>query len=154
MAGRKQNIAPMWAALRAEGLDLEPSVPLNENLYLGCGQVEVLPDPVSISGKMDTFNRLCFSRPSGEPETAGGDPELLENFPEKTTKKKKNENEPQQEKPEENTGDQARAFATSTKPEVSAYMYEMQGHIDKMIDKYFELSGKQSINFPKFPHHA
>ena len=29
MAGRKQNIAHTWAALRAEGLDLEPPVPLH-----------------------------------------------------------------------------------------------------------------------------
>ena len=93
MAGKKQNLAPMWAALRAEGLDLEPPVPLNENVYLGCSQVEIVPDPVIISGKRETFNRLCFSGPSGKPEAAGGDPELLENLPGKTAKKKEKQNQ-------------------------------------------------------------
>ena len=89
MAGRKQSIAPMWAALRAEGLDLEPPVPLNENFYLGCSQVEIVPDPVIISGKREAFKRLCFSGPTGKPETAGGDPELLDNLPGKTAEKKR-----------------------------------------------------------------
>ena len=51
MAGRKSNIGPMWAAMKAEGLDLEPSVPLCENVFLGCGQREVLPDRVLIGEK-------------------------------------------------------------------------------------------------------
>ena len=92
MAGKKQSLAPMWAALRAEGLHLEPPVPLNENVYLGCSQVEILPDPVIISCKRDTFNRLCFTGPLGKPEVAGGDPELLDEYPETSIKKKQKQN--------------------------------------------------------------
>ena len=88
MAGRKQNLALMWAALRAEGLDLEPPVPLNESVYLGCSQVEILPDPVIISGKRETFNRLCFTGPSGKP-VAVREPELSDSLPDTFTKKKK-----------------------------------------------------------------
>ena len=62
MAGRKLNIAPMWAAMRKEGLDLEPSVPLNQNVYLGCGQKEILPDRVLISEKTRDLSEDVFLR--------------------------------------------------------------------------------------------
>ncbi len=89
MAGKKQHLALMWAALRAEGLDLELPVPLNENVYLGCSQVEIVPDPVIISGKRQTFNRLCFAGPSGKP-VDGREPELSDSLTKTITKKKKN----------------------------------------------------------------
>ena len=65
----------MWAALRAEGLDLEPLIPLNECFYFGCSQIEIVPDPLIIIGKRETFNRLCFTGPSGKPDVAGGEQE-------------------------------------------------------------------------------
>ena len=71
MAGRKRNIGPMWAAMKAEGLDLEPSVPLSQNVYLGCGQQEVLPDRALFDDKMESFKMICFGGPSGKVE---GDP--------------------------------------------------------------------------------
>ena len=75
MAGRKSNIGPMWAAMKAEGLDLEPSVPLCENVFLGCGQREVLPDRVLIGEKLESFRKLCYGGPSGK---AQGDLEPLQ----------------------------------------------------------------------------
>ena len=44
MAGKKENIAPMWATLRKAGLELEDAVSLKSNVYLGCAQREVVPD--------------------------------------------------------------------------------------------------------------
>ena len=55
MAGRAENIGPMWAAMKAAGLDLEPSVPLSKNVYLGCGQMDVEPGPALISQKLECF---------------------------------------------------------------------------------------------------
>ena len=70
MAGRKFNIAPMWAAMKAEGLDLEPSVPLSQNVYLGCGQKEFFPDRVLLSEKNARFFRGCvFQVLQGNPTT-------------------------------------------------------------------------------------
>ena len=66
MAGRETNIGPMWAAMKAEGLDLEPSVPLCKNVYHGCGQKEVQPDRALINEKLETFRRICFRRTIGE----------------------------------------------------------------------------------------
>ena len=46
MAGKRENLAPMWKALKEEGkLDLEDPVLVHENVYLGNAQVEInLPD--------------------------------------------------------------------------------------------------------------
>ena len=43
MAGKKENIGPMWATLQANGLELQ-SVSLKYNVYLGCAQREIVPD--------------------------------------------------------------------------------------------------------------
>ena len=69
MAGRAENIGPMWAAMKASGLDLEPSVPLCKNVYLGCGQVEVEPDFALIREKLECYERVCFGAPSGKAES-------------------------------------------------------------------------------------
>ena len=42
-AGNKENLAAMWKKL-GKKIDLEPPVPLDSNVYLGCEQKEV---PVS-----------------------------------------------------------------------------------------------------------
>ncbi len=85
MAGRKSNVGPRWAAMKAEGLDLEPSVPLSKNVYLGCGQQEVLPDRALIGEKLETFRKLCFGGPSGK---AQGDLEPLQEPVTQTSAKK------------------------------------------------------------------
>ena len=43
MAGKKENIKPMWKDLMDAGLDLEPPTPLNGGVYLGCGQADIEP---------------------------------------------------------------------------------------------------------------
>ena len=79
MAGRKFNIAPMWAAMKAEGLDLEPSVPLNQNVYLGCGQKEVFPDRVLLSEKTKAFSEIVFFKSFGETRRhRSGRPDAIE----------------------------------------------------------------------------
>ena len=77
MASRSENIGPMWAAMKAAGLDLEPSVPLSKNVYLGCGQMDVEPDLALIRQKLESFQKICFGEPSGK--TEGNLEDLLEN---------------------------------------------------------------------------
>ena len=40
MAGPKQNLKKMWTKMSLT-LDLEPPVPLDGNVYLGCGQQDI-----------------------------------------------------------------------------------------------------------------
>ncbi len=138
MAGRHSNIAPMWAAMKAEGLDLEPSVPLSKNVYLGCGQREVLPDRALIGEKLESFKRICFGGPSGKVE--GDLCELQEPSVDTTSKKKskkKPKHNPQQPAiPLENgQSGKARASAKRPEPQVKAYSYETRGHIEQAVDK-------------------
>ena len=44
MAGKKEKFAPMWATLRKK-IDLEPPVPMDGNVYLGCIQQSFTPNP-------------------------------------------------------------------------------------------------------------
>ena len=57
MAGRKENLKPMWAELR-KFLDLEPEVPSCNNTYLGCSQRPVSVAENLIKEKADLFMRL------------------------------------------------------------------------------------------------
>ena len=67
MAGKKENIAPMWASLRKEGIDLEPPVSLSENVYLGCGQKAIKPNMDIVNQKREMFQRICHSKQFGKP---------------------------------------------------------------------------------------
>ena len=61
MAGKKENIAPMWDSLRKEGIDIEPPVPVNQNVYLGCGQKVIKPNMALKAQKREMFQRICAS---------------------------------------------------------------------------------------------
>ena len=67
MAGKKENIAPMWGRLRKEGIDLDPPVPLSKNIYLGCGQKVVKPNMDIVNQKREMFQRICHSKQFGKP---------------------------------------------------------------------------------------
>ena len=55
--------------MKASGLELESSVPLCKNVYLGCGQVEVEPDLALIREKLECYERVCYGAPSGKAES-------------------------------------------------------------------------------------
>ena len=76
MAGKKENIGPMWDTLRANGLELEPAVSLKSNVYLGCAQREVIPDMDLVFAKREMMSRLCNAG-QGKP-TVSNIPELKE----------------------------------------------------------------------------
>ena len=59
MAGLKENIGPMWETLCANGLELEQTVSLKSNVYLGCAQWEIVPDINLIFEKREMMTRLC-----------------------------------------------------------------------------------------------
>ena len=59
VAGKNASVPKMWKILKEEGLDLEPPVPLNSNIYLGCGQRDLEPDFEILLQKRNLFDRLC-----------------------------------------------------------------------------------------------
>ena len=58
MAGNKANLTKMWKTLKEDcKLDLEPSTPLVDNVYLGMGQTEFTPDPKDVAEKTEVYNK-------------------------------------------------------------------------------------------------
>ena len=55
MAGPADALAPMWATLK-ENLDLEPPVPMDGNVYLGCQQASVAVTPEEVAIKRTFFH--------------------------------------------------------------------------------------------------
>ena len=54
MAGKKDNLAPMWVLL-GKDLDIEPPVPLSGNVYLGCQQHDFEPS-LEVIVEKERFN--------------------------------------------------------------------------------------------------
>ena len=78
MAGLKQNIPKMWARLTKAGIDLDPAVKINENVYLGCGQRVLEPNAEIVLAKREMFQRILHSAKYGKPEPKAGGDTLLE----------------------------------------------------------------------------
>ena len=57
MAGNAENLPLMWQEL-GKCIDLEPSVPLDGNVYLGCGQSDVVTDEALVSEKETLIHNL------------------------------------------------------------------------------------------------
>ena len=155
MAGKKCNIKPMWDQLRKEGLDLEPSVSLKSNVYLGCGQREVKPDLPLIAAKREMFTRLCMGDNKGKPEEAAPPKDLKENFEtslkidSQTKSKKIKKNKSGASGSKDQAGHKANAGAVNHP--ISAYVYEMFGHMQQSVDRYLELAGKTLDSLKKVP---
>ena len=63
MAGKKENLGPMWEELR-KYMTLDPPVKMVENQYLGSTQREMTPEPVNIEKMSAAFEN--FSIKAGE----------------------------------------------------------------------------------------
>ena len=68
MVGITENLAPMWEKLRtvkvgsSTGLDLEPPVPVQANVYLGCKQENEEPDRAMVAQKADIFDGFFLNK--------------------------------------------------------------------------------------------
>ena len=141
-AGNKKNIASTWKTLGAE-LDLEPSVPLNGNVYLGCGQNDITIAQQDVEAKAAVFKDI-FENPSGgkppaEPTDSptskcGGQVER----PAKKKKKKKK---------------LAATGLTANTPQSKprAWEYDMCGHALQCVEKYLELANKDVSTLKAVP---
>ena len=57
LCGRKENLSKAWASLK-EYLELDPPVPLDENIYLGSAQREIEPPMQLIKDKRELYRKL------------------------------------------------------------------------------------------------
>ena len=151
MAGRKENITPMWDLLRSKGLELEPAVSLKSNVYLGCSQREVQPDQKIIDAKSEMLQRICFDKTSSGKPLGTNQPELKERSevtaPAKSkTKKKKGKAKTIEQQTIDGLQKAAKENSwrqlPANKGKVAAWTYEMFGHCTQTVERYLELSGK------------
>ena len=68
MVGKTENMEAMWKRLKtvkvgsSSGLDLEPPVPVQANVYLGCRQNDEAPIPSQINQKADIFKGFFLNK--------------------------------------------------------------------------------------------
>ena len=149
MAGKKENLAPMWTELR-KTLNLEPPVPMSGNTYLGCQQQNFTPTEAEIATKQGLFNRVFSNKQgntysSSRPADQSGEETCCLN---KTTKN------PQNQRPEATLKAEARAPALSQRDSpgargahsdsipIQGYYYQMSGHCEQTVEKYLEFANK------------
>ena len=115
MVGKVENMGPMWKTLK-EKMELEPSTPLVDQVYLGCNQREADVDEELIATKADLFKRITTTSVN-----AGGDLEQLED---KTP----------------SNVDQVVAARSSKPQDTTAWSYDMEGHAVQCVERYCELA--------------
>jgi len=93
MAGNKTTLKPMWEKI-GKRIKLEESVPLDGNVYLGCGQHNVKTDLKLLKEKEEFWKDLNTVRPhevdpeSDQNSTSGETSKASDSCPKKTGKRK------------------------------------------------------------------
>ena len=141
MAGKKANIAPMWAALKKAGIDLEDPVPLCNNIYLGCTQHELEQQPSLVAEKRELMTRICDTTATKDRKPAS---DLKPSLPAggnlglKTKKKKKKAKALSL-----SAGGNPGNPTTENRPNTTSFFsYETFGHVEQTVDRYLELANK------------
>jgi len=124
MSGKKENLAPMWAKI-GKSLDLEPASSLDGNVYLGCGQRNVVVPTQTVTEKHEFFDRLLH-----------GTIDL------KDTPEDAQENHLTQNKKVRKTKVKIPKAATSVPSsyKTQGYHYDMCGHAQQCVERYCELA--------------
>ena len=158
MSGNAEHLKPMWKTL-GEKIDLEPSVPLNGNVYLGCGQSDVAVDKGLVTEKQTLLHNLMNDK---KIETETAERELcpddfkpdLSSIMEQRGQKKSTASESSAKKSFSTTSNSVKKKKKPNDPKVMkatpsssketgsirSYQYEMCGHAEACVDRYLELS--------------
>ena len=138
MAGRAENLAPMWAKLR-KTMDIDEAVPFHNNTYLGCTQVDVPVDEKMMQSKRDLIATIMTRKDTLSSSMIQSAGELaLGDIPTLTQKKKKN------------VIIKAKATAAQSKHTAKAWEYQMHGAAEKCVERYLELAEKTHKDLKKF----
>jgi hypothetical protein len=136
LAGKKDNIKPMWKALMASGLDLDPPTPLCQGVYLGCSQTPVEVPQSLLSEKEEFWETITGTKPL----VAESQQQPLKENKEATVSKPKPTTKPTPQPPPKKSGKLSKMAAVAAAPKVRAWEYYM-GHAQGCVDRYLEFSG-------------
>ena len=156
MAGKKENLAPMWELLQKH-LTLDPPSKMVDNQYLGSTQREIIPDPVNVEKMGAAFESFSVKhgdqaarvahpelRKDGQPEGSidqAGSPHVdLDQFAEGVDGNTSCGNAKPRYDPAKRKKGEDKSAPKST--QVRGYAYDMSGHVSASVDRYLELSSK------------
>ena len=160
MAGHAAALPKMWARL-GKHLDLEPPIPLEQNIYLGCGQKNIPLPKKLIAEKKELYEKLLADeivKTSEEEEK-----NLSDTLPTKEGKCTERGVGSSSNKFQTSSGargdsgtpsskaggdssvksgkkKKGKATIASGKNQTKAYHYDMTGHARQCVDKYLELA--------------
>ena len=170
LAGKRENLAPTWAALRKH-IDFDDPVKMTENTYLGCSQHDVEPIPAFIEHNQTLFRDL-LAQPHVTPSDYPDEPST----PKKKNKKTKEPSTPpktsetQQSKLTTNEdhpdskattyplaksqrkqiyGKATQLSAPTTSSNIRAWEYSMEGQAMQCIERYSEYTHVNQHDLPK-----
>ena len=134
MAGKAENLAGLWAALKTK-VDLDPPSPMNHQVYLGCNQHGAPPITHLINEKQDMFRQLITAKV--DQSVAEGD--LLQA-------------DRVQSSEVFNLSSQVHELPPSSIliKDVKAWSYEMIGHTEKSVEAYCKLANASKVKLKAF----
>jgi len=146
MAGKQGNLAPMWAHLRANGLDLDKPVNFNGNTYLGCTQHNVEVPQDVIEDKTSFYNHITRQpQPQPQPLEPLRDAPTEQVVPPKSKRDKgPSLGRPMADTPSPQVIAPIQPRATSSTPpkppKVRAWEYKMTGAAEQCVERYMQLA--------------
>lgn len=153
LAGKKENIVPMWKALQDTGIELDPPVSLHGDVYLGRAQYNCHNDTVLIQRQQTLNHRLTNATVSN----ISTDLTQIE----QTMAKMGQPIDPLQTKPTPKTKAKAKAtpappttptqLNATTHPRIKSWPYVMTGHAIQSVERYLELTKQPESILKRVP---
>ena len=142
MAGVAANLGPMWDKLRTK-MDLDPPTPLSGGVYLGCGQYDIQTPVDLVREKQELYNYIL------DDGSFDSQRQVDTKTSTSTRKSSKGRNRKGSGAPSgvapaflpENVQPKDAQQEVPDLKQVQAWEYIMQGHAQKVVEKYCELAG-------------
>ncbi len=166
MAGKAENLAPMWRLLEKK-ITLDEPISFNQNIYLGCTQTDVVISDAAIKEKSELFHSIDEDKTRREDVKLRNDKELaifagmpLEGAPvrapEQSKAKAKSKWNPKDIGERKATAKQGKKDhnAAPAKNETwkippRAWEYKMKGAAEGCVERYLELSNAKRTSLTK-----
>ena len=145
MAGRKENLAPMWSKIR-KVLELDDPVPFDNSKYLGMTQINCQADAAIVEGKREIWaivQRLDLNLTADRNSAAKQGGENDAQFPSQSG----SENSAKTKKHKKKTSPQHAASEVPFKDikQLKAWYYNMSGYFESTVDKYLEFANLTNL---------
>ena len=143
MAGVAKNLKPMWDKLKTK-MDLDPPTPLSGGVYLGCGQFDIQTPVDMIREKQEFYTYVLDDGSFDSQRQCDTSAPNAKHSKNKSRGKGKGSCAPRgaaQANISANISEKEVKEQLDDLRQVRAWEYVMQGHAQKVVEKYCELAG-------------